>query len=92
MNNDRILAELRKPAAKRHVGHDRDPLGFLILVEALSDQAAEENAELLANCQLPARIDCLTCRFHDRQWAGEPCHSCLDDYTVQYPYPKWRRA
>lgn len=87
MNIDKALAELRKPAAKRTIGHDRDPLGFVLLADAVPDEAPE-----LLNCQLPAKIDCLTCRFHDRGWAGEPCHSCLDKYRPELPYPKWRRA
>lgn len=87
MNPAKALAELRKPCAKRTIGHDRDPLGFTLLV-----MAAPEDAPGLPIAELPAKIDCLTCRFQDRQWAGEPCHTCLDDYRVEKPYPKWRRS
>jgi hypothetical protein len=92
MHQPKALAEIKRPAAKRTIGHDRDPLGFLLLVNSLSDEFAEQHAEELLQAQLPAKIDCLTCRFHDRQWAGEPCRTCLDEYTVAVPYPKWRRA
>jgi hypothetical protein len=89
---EKALAELRKPAAKRVIGHDRDHLGFLLLVNVFTEEEAETYSVELIKAQLPGKIDCLTCRFLDRQWAGEPCHGCLDDYTAGHPYPRWRRA
>lgn len=83
--DDRIAAQLAKPAGKREVGHHRDPLGFLALVSLLPP-----DHPVLIGCELPKKIDCLTCRFQDREWAGEPCLTCLDDYTEAVPYPKWR--
>lgn len=88
----KALAEIGRAAVKRTIGHDRDQLGFFLLVGALSDDTADASADLLATCEIPANIDCLTCRFQDREWAGAPCIGCLDEYTAEMPYPKWRRG
>ena len=89
---EKILSELRDPAAKRTMGGDRDPGGFFVMILALTDEEAEANADVLFNAEMPGNIDCLTCRFAHRQWGGEPCFTCLDSYTTSNIYPKWRRG
>ena len=89
---EKCLRELAKPAAKRAIGGDRDPIGITALVAPFTLEEAREHAVALLSAQLPAKVDCYTCRFHDRQWAGDPCTSCLDGYQSFHPYPKWRRA
>ena len=88
----RVLSELRKPADARSIGHDRDPMGLIALVSPLTRDEQDAHADVIMAAQMPAKVDCVTCRFQGREWAGEPCHSCLDDYTTARPYPKWRRA
>lgn len=102
MNLDRVRTQLSMPASHRDIGGDRDRLGFMALVTALADTIpddeayfTEENArdsKLLAEAELPAKIDCVTCRYEERQWEAEPCLKCLDRYTIAKPYPMWRRS
>lgn len=88
----KILRELAKPAAKRTVGHDRDPSGYFVLASLLTSDEAWDTP-VIDTHEIPAAIDCLTCRFHrDDCWSAQPCMKCLDEYSAEKPYPMWRRG
>lgn len=94
MNNallEKARRELLKPAAKRQLGHDRDPTGFFLLVSLLID--SDDDSELLFTCEMPAKIHCGTCRFGENDPFKAPCVRCWgEEWTNHKPYPMWRRG